>query len=614
MGPGSFSGAHLRPDLKESAPAAADLPDTLQTAPELRQQPMLRWVDLVQRVAKEKEEQDQNCTAPAPQSYDKQPETCRPQPQSCWEWPARHMGWHPQRWAALLLWRTRSLPRPGPLQLSHTELEVRYRLCPRMDRTNSTGALDVQVYACCRSGHLSAGAVSLSSPELSWSVAMGLMETPDTTFPLLSPGGLPLHKVQLTHLVSSEGRRHARNCMPCTSQVSTYTCPYGHPKLRRGPALHTCDMQVGSELAVTLLRYALKQVEVPASAEPDQVVLQGAAAGSKASQHTQVAVARDALHMLDLLALGHAHHWSLDSQLALNLYQAISAAAIMNWVSAPHCHCVRPMSVPGMLSVAPPCAPSDSQVLTDWLEVLHATVTDDTLDWQPTEPELTFMSLMSPQHQWPLQAPHPSCQYPILNGRFPAWVTPGPNTAWVTTGLTKLHAQSSPAPQVAPPCSKILAQSSGESVSEGHRLGSMHSVPDESLSTVSAGAFCRFSPLKTIVMLAGFSNPPAFIIAVLPQVLFLLVYLRPQLESCRASGRGLESVTTRAASYEAYVQVGGIPRSNCGAKHPVQMLNCLGLSSSVQTAASQSTRTAPKAHWGAFHALSGLCCRCRSGS
>ena len=38
-----------------------------------------------------------------------------------------------------------------------------------------------------------------------------------------------------------------------------------------------------SELAVTLLRYALEQVEVLAGNEPDEVVLLGPAAGSKAS-------------------------------------------------------------------------------------------------------------------------------------------------------------------------------------------------------------------------------------------------------------------------------------------------------------------------------------------
>ena len=83
----------------------------------------------------------------------------------------------------------------------------------------------------------------------------------------------------------------------------------------------------------------------------------------------------------------------------------------------------------------------------------------------------------------------------------------------------------------------------------------MHSVPDEILSIMSAGAACWFGPLKTIVMLSGFFNPPAFIIAVFPQVLFLLIYLRPQLESRRTTGRGAESAATGAASYEAYVQV-----------------------------------------------------------
>ncbi len=242
------------------------------------------------------------------------------------------------------------------------------------------------------------------------------------------------------------------------------------------PALHTCGVQVESELVVTLLRYTLEQVEVPASSEPDKVVLRGAAAGSKASQHTHLAAAKDTLQMLEFLALGHPHPWSLDSQLAVNLYQAISAAVIMNWVSAPHCHCVRPMAVPGVLSAAQPDAHSNSQVLTEFLQVLHAMVTSDFPDLQSSEPELTFMSLMSPQHQlqWPLQSPHQACLHPILNGRFPAWVTTGLNDAWVTTGLTTLHIQNFPAQQVAPPCSMVRAPPPGENVSEGHRLGSMH--------------------------------------------------------------------------------------------------------------------------------------------
>ena len=218
-----------------------------------------------------------------------------------------------------------------------------------------------------------------------------------------------------------------------------------------------------SELAVTLLRYALEQVEVLAGNEPDEVVLLGPAAGSKASLHTQLAVARDAIQTLEFLAFGHSHHWALDSQLAVNLYQAISAAVILNWVSAPHCQCVRPMSVPGMLSAAQPYADSDSQVVTEWLEVLHAMVTKDISDWQPNAPELMFMSLTSPQHQWPLQSPHQACLHPVLDDCFPAWVTIGFNDAWVTTGP---QTQSAPAQQVAPSCSMMLAPPPGEKVSE----------------------------------------------------------------------------------------------------------------------------------------------------
>lgn len=104
------------------------------------------------------------------------------------------------------------------------------------------------------------------------------------------------------------------------------------------PHVHMGTQQAKKALVVvTLLRYTLEQVEVPASSEPDKVVLRRAAAGSKASQHTHLAAAKDTLQMLEFLALGHPHPWSLDSQLAVNLYQAISAAVIMNWVSAPHC-------------------------------------------------------------------------------------------------------------------------------------------------------------------------------------------------------------------------------------------------------------------------------------
>ena len=243
-------------------------------------------------------------------------------------------------------------------------------------------------------------------------------------------------------------------------------------------------MQVESELAVTLLRNALEQVEVPAGNEPDEVVLQGAAAGSEASQHTQLAVAKDAIHMLENIALGHSH-WSPGSPLAITLFHAISAAVIMNWVSAPHCHCVRPMSVPALLSATPPHANSSSQVLTNWLQMLqHAMVTEDIPDLQSSEPELTFVSLMAPQHHWPLQPPHQACLHPILNDHFPAWVTIGPNNAWVTTGLTKLHIQNVFAQQVAPPCSMMVGLPPGENAYEGHMLGSMHSVPDESLFIV----------------------------------------------------------------------------------------------------------------------------------
>ena len=66
-------------------------------------------------------------------------------------------------------------------------------------------------------------------------------------------------------------------------------------------------------------------------------------------------------------------------------------------------------------------------------------------------------------------------------------------------------------------------------------------------------------PFKTIAMLAGFLNPPAFIIAVLPQVLYLSIYLRPQLEARRTTARGAAAASeaTRAASSEACVQVRG---------------------------------------------------------
>ena len=191
---------------------------------------MLRWVDLVQRLAKEKEKQDHNCTAPARQSYNKPPETCRTQPQACWEWTAGHTGWHLQRCASPLLWRMQCLLHPGPLQKSHTEPCC--WLCLKMDGTSSG-------CTCCRSGHLSDNAVSLSSPELSWSV-MGLMETPDTTFPLLSPEGLPLQEVQLIRLVRFEDAD--RPTAACLAHFMCLCAHDGQPKGQGGPASHTCGM------------------------------------------------------------------------------------------------------------------------------------------------------------------------------------------------------------------------------------------------------------------------------------------------------------------------------------------------------------------------------------
>ena len=117
---------------------------------------------------------------------------------------------------SLLLWGTQCLPPLGQLQLSH--IELCYRLHVQVYRTFSWRTS-------CRAGHLSDGAVSLSSAEL-WTGFRELMEIPDTIFPLLNPEGLPLQGQQLIRLVRAEGCKAATNCLPCTLHVST--CPYGH--------------------------------------------------------------------------------------------------------------------------------------------------------------------------------------------------------------------------------------------------------------------------------------------------------------------------------------------------------------------------------------------------
>ena len=190
------------------------------------------------------------------------------------------------------------------------------------------------------------------------------------------------------------------------------------------PAWATCCLQVHSEAALALLQYTLAALE-----GLDDNPEYWTAKSSQTLEQQRLLLAKRAAGLVDLLA--HGRVLSIytqeegQGQLGSNLEQAISAAIIMNWVTAPHCHCVRPVAVPDFLKKALPRNITGAQALKDWLHDLYDYTTlrgpptehfdcDEDGNALPPSAEATFLSVTLPQHDFLLQPQQMACLHPAL--------------------------------------------------------------------------------------------------------------------------------------------------------------------------------------------------------
>ena len=180
-----------------------------------------------------------------------------------------------------------------------------------------------------------------------------------------------------------------------------------------------------SEAALTLLRHALATLE-DLDGDPEY----WAAKSRQTLEQQKLSLAKRAAGLVNLLAHGKvsSNYTQEEGQgrLGSNLKQAISAAIIMNWVTAPHCHCIRPVAVPDFLNEALPRKTAGAQALKDWLHVLYdyttlrAPYTEPHFDYYedsnalPPSSEATFLSVTIPGHDFPLRPQQMACLHPAL--------------------------------------------------------------------------------------------------------------------------------------------------------------------------------------------------------
>lgn len=180
-----------------------------------------------------------------------------------------------------------------------------------------------------------------------------------------------------------------------------------------------------SEAALTLLRHTLATLE-----DLDDDPEYWTAKLRQTQEQQMLMLAKRAAGLVDLLArsgvLSNYTQEEGQGWLGSNLKQAISAAIIMNWVTAPHCHCIRPVAVPDFLKRDLPRKTADAQALKDWLSDLYDYTTlmdphamldfdyDEDGNALPPSAEATFVSVTLPRHDFPLQPQQMACLHPAL--------------------------------------------------------------------------------------------------------------------------------------------------------------------------------------------------------
>ena len=191
------------------------------------------------------------------------------------------------------------------------------------------------------------------------------------------------------------------------------------------PTTATCCLQVHSESALTLLQHVLTTLE-----DLDDDPEHRTAKSRQAPEQQRLSLAKRAAGLVDLLAHGEVLSNYTQEEgwgwLGSNLKQAISAAIIMNWVTAPQCHCIRPVAVPDTLRETLPRKTAGPQALKDWLYDLYDCTTlrgphaelkhddDEDSNALPPSAEATFLSVTLPRHHFPLQPQQMGCLHPAL--------------------------------------------------------------------------------------------------------------------------------------------------------------------------------------------------------
>lgn len=312
------------------------------------------------------------------------------------------------------------------------------------------------------------------------------------------------------------------------------------------PAWATCCLQVHSEAALTLLRHTLATLE-----DLDNDPEYWTAKLRQTQEQQMLLLAKRAAGLVDLLArsgvLSNYTQEEGQGWLGSNLKQAISAAIIMNWVTAPHCHCIRPVAVPDFLKRDLPRKTADAQALKDWLSDLYDYTTlmdphamldfdyDEDGNALPPCAEATFLSVTLPRHDFPLQPQQMACLHPALTPDLTAPMLHG-----LYSVLPEPH-QDEERPgkdaQCLCHCACCLACCA---------CGTFKTAVHRRPTLPGMGPGVATKQLSCVFVLAG-EMLPAFMLALLPQFLFLLWYLRPQLKA-----RGADNTNADAA--EAYVQ------------------------------------------------------------